>query len=63
MAIEILTKGTPKSEIKYELRCHDCGTVFTCQKIDMQFHSDQRDGDYTTINCPICSKKVYFYGE
>lgn len=61
MAIEILTKGTPPSEKKYEVRCEDCGTVFTCQLPDTIYHPDQRDGDYRTVDCPICSKRLYIY--
>ena len=54
MAIEIIKRGTPVSERKFDARCGSCKTEFTFQAMDAKLEYDMRDGNFYRINCPVC---------
>jgi DNA-directed RNA polymerase subunit RPC12/RpoP len=54
MAIEIIKRGTPRSERKFDARCVSCKTEFTFQAADAKLELDMRDGNFYRIQCPVC---------
>ena len=59
MAIEVLERGSPPSEKVYETHCNGCHSKLRFKRSDAQFTSDQRDGDFLSIACPVCGRNVY----
>lgn len=57
--VKILVKGTIPEEQWYKGTCGHCHTEFAFQRKEAKYSSDQRDGDYFSIDCPLCSKPVY----
>lgn len=58
MSIEITKRGSLPGDRKASAECRNCSTQFTFQQSDAAFHSDQRDGDYYSVPCPLCSTSV-----
>ena len=56
MAIQIIQRGVLPAAIRYKTECRHCNTIFSFLKSDARFTDDQRDGDFYTIKCPVCSK-------
>jgi hypothetical protein len=52
--VEILKKGKSPLELTYDHTCKICKTRFRFAYSEGQRMSDNRDGDYLTIDCPIC---------
>lgn len=58
MAIEIIQRGTLPGERQHQTRCGACQTIFSFGETDARRISDQRDGDYLTLPCPVCQRPV-----
>lgn len=58
MAIEILTRGLPPMEEKYKASCNKCRTTISFLRRDANHQSDQRDGDYLWVRCPVCQATI-----
>ena len=54
MAIEIIEIGQKPGDKQYEVQCRACRTKFTFSRSDAKYTSDQRDGDFVSIKCPLC---------
>jgi len=54
--MKILERGQIPNEQLYEIRCTKCRTLFQFQQQEAKYHSDQRDGDYLMIDCPVCKE-------
>lgn len=52
--IEILKKGTLPKDKVYIIECDYCTTSFKFNREDARYNSDQRDGDFLSILCPLC---------
>jgi RNase P subunit RPR2 len=57
--MKIITKGQIPGERIHRATCNHCGTVFEFSQKEATIQSDQRDGDYMTILCPLCNIAVY----
>jgi endogenous inhibitor of DNA gyrase (YacG/DUF329 family) len=57
--MEIIKRGTLPSERQYSGTCSTCGTQVKFKEGEARFHSDQRDGDFITVDCPVCGKIIY----
>lgn len=55
--MKIIKRGTIPSERRWEFTCRNCGTVFEIAQAEAKLVSDQRDGDYLAIDCPVCDKQ------
>lgn len=58
VTVKIVRRGRLPQEIEYQADCYGCKTLFTFAGVDAKFHSDQRDGDYYEIKCPVCNEPV-----
>ena len=59
MAIQIIQRGVLPAAIRYKTKCRHCNTIFSFLKSDARLTDDQRDGDFYTIKCPVCSKDCH----
>ena len=59
MAIQIIQRGVLPEAIRYKTKCRHCNTIFSFLKSDARLTDDQRDGDFYTIKCPVCSKDCH----
>lgn len=56
--MKIIKRGTdPKAE-PLRATCNNCQTVFEFHPIEAKYSSDQRDGDFYSIACPVCNQVV-----
>lgn len=54
MTIRIVQRGVLPEEKIYRGTCSYCKTIFTFNGSDGTLRSDQREGDYYEITCPVC---------
>jgi endogenous inhibitor of DNA gyrase (YacG/DUF329 family) len=57
--MEILHRGTPKSDIIHNGECPKCKTVVKFSRHEGKVIYSQRDGDFVTVDCPVCGDKIY----
>ena len=65
MTIKILKQGKLPEDIQYAFECYNCKTEFVATNADGKRVQEQREGDYTEVNCPTCgyrctSQKEYY---
>jgi RNase P subunit RPR2 len=53
--MEILHRGIAPSERTHEATCSTCKTKIRFVQHEAKYNSDQREGDYLSITCPVCS--------
>jgi hypothetical protein len=58
MSIEVVIRGKPPAERSYTVTCR-CKSVLKFLRRDAKFTSDQREGDFLTISCPVCAESVH----
>lgn len=56
--MKIITPGRLPDLIEIRAACSNCGTVFEFTPKEATRQSDQRDGGYYEIPCPLCGKVV-----
>ena len=59
MAIQIIQRGVLPAAIRYKTKCRHCNTIFSFLKSDARLIDDQRDGNFYTLECPVCSKDCH----
>jgi hypothetical protein len=52
--MEIIERGTLPTERQHEIRCRNCKTLFRFKCHEATYVPDERDGDFLSINCPVC---------
>lgn len=52
--MNIIKRGTPPEDRKYTATCRRCKTEVEFLLRETEYHSDQRDGDYLQVACPVC---------
>jgi len=52
--VKILKEGILPGDKVYKSTCRHCDTVFEFQAKEANLVGDQRDGNYYSINCPLC---------
>jgi len=53
-----IIRPSPKKE-PVSIGCQRCLALVEFEFEDMQYQSDQRDGDYYTAACPACGRPIY----
>lgn len=58
--MKILVVGKLPAEHQYKITCHNCGTVFEFLRKEAEYVTEQRDGDYLIVTCPLegCGKQL-----
>lgn len=56
--MEILFRGTPPNERTFFAKCNNCASEIRFKEHEGVVTRDQRDGDFITIICPICSHHI-----
>ncbi len=64
MTIKIITRGIDPKTFPWRGTCHNCKTVFECDKSDTTHHPnydprDPREQDYDTATCPVCNAQAH----
>jgi uncharacterized protein with PIN domain len=57
--VEIISRGTPPEEKPHEATCRNCSTQIRFLRREAKYISDQRDGDYLEVTCPVCSRTIF----
>jgi hypothetical protein len=59
--MKIIKAGKLPQNQTYKTSCANCKTEFEFEKGEAEFVSDQRDGDYLKVPCPLpgCGKISY----
>ncbi len=56
--VEVVIKGDGPEERMYRATCRHCQSLLQFTRSEATFTSDQRDGDYVSVICPVCSSSV-----
>lgn len=56
--MRIIKEGKPPKEKLLTATCRNCKTEIEFAMKEASYISDQRDGDFVSINCPICVKII-----
>jgi len=57
--MKILKKGIIPRDKIYTVACKNCHTRFQFKQHEGKICYDNRDGDYVTIECPLCKEIIY----
>ena len=57
--MKILKKGNKPEDRVYRNTCSNCRSELEFFAHETQLVSDQRDGNYFTIKCPVCGYSKY----
>ncbi len=59
MAIEVTRRGHLPENDQFEAQCFKCKSEMRFLRSDARHASDQRCGDFVTIDCPVCGAPVH----
>jgi hypothetical protein len=54
--MKLIRKAKIKKTIN-KIECDHCEAVYACEKRELEFVADQRDGDFYWFKCPGCKGK------
>ena len=57
--MKIIKKGNIPEEKIYRSECYNCKTEFEFQAREAKLTRDQRDGDFLTVDCPLCGVSAH----
>jgi ribosomal protein S27E len=57
--MKIIQRGSDPRAEPIQATCRNCQTVFEFHPLEAKYSSDQRDGDFYSIGCPVCGQTVY----
>lgn len=58
MLVEVLKRGESPGNRVYEVTCRVCHSELRFKEFEGEYHRDQRDGDFLSIQCPVCKRPV-----
>lgn len=59
--MKIISRGVIPSEYVYNFACQLCKSILQCEQGEMEHHSDQREGEWWTVDCPVCHDLCYVH--
>lgn len=59
--MRIISRGVNPNEYLWEGTCGYCNTKFECLQHEGTIQSDQRDGTFLKVACPVCIKMAFAY--
>jgi hypothetical protein len=57
--MKIIKRGVIPECRVYHLYCTNCDTEFEFEQHEAKLTRDQRDGDFLTIQCPVCFREAH----
>lgn len=57
--MRVIKQGVNPATVQLRGTCNNCRTEVEFSPIEAKFSSDQRDGDFYTVECPTCSKSIH----
>ena len=58
MAIRVTKHGALPDHDVFAGTCYRCKTEVEFERVDARLTSDQRDGDYLSVDCPVCGDAI-----
>ena len=56
--MKIIKQGTNPESQPIRGTCNHCHTVIEFHPMEAKYTSDQRDGDFYSIECPTCNRTI-----
>lgn len=56
--MKVLRQGVRPEEKTHQVTCTNCKSELEFQQHEATIHSDQREGDWMEIKCPVCAAKI-----
>lgn len=56
--MKIIQRGANPAAEPIRATCRKCQTIFEFHPLEAKYSADQRDGDFYSITCPVCSQTV-----
>jgi hypothetical protein len=56
--VKIIHRGTDPKDVTHRAVCNRCKTEIEFTQSEAIYHSDQRDGDFLSIACPVCMTQI-----
>ena len=56
--MKIIRRGKKPEEKKAQGTCHRCNSLVEVEASECKRHSDQREGDYYSFDCPVCKIRM-----
>lgn len=56
--MEIVYRGVEPRKIVYDGTCSHCKTRVRFEQWEGIITYDQRDGDFISVTCPVCGRKI-----
>lgn len=56
--MKIISRGEPPEIKPVRAECGHCHTVVEFLVVEARYVSDQRDGDYYSLKCPVCTREI-----
>lgn len=57
--VEVIERGQPTWNRRHRVKCLGCQSILEFAELEAKRTSDQRDGDFFTIECPVCKRDVH----
>jgi RNase P subunit RPR2 len=59
MTIKVIRRGHLPQNDQFDATCRKCHSEIQFLRSDGRFTSDQRDGDFLTVDCPVCGDPIH----
>jgi ribosomal protein S27E len=56
--MKIIKQGIAPESVPLHGRCNHCRTEIEFLPMEAKYNSDQRDGDFYSIECPTCRRTI-----
>jgi RNase P subunit RPR2 len=57
--MKILKEGKRPEDTVHRGTCNRCNTEFEFVRSEGTVTNDQRDGDFVSVDCPVCGSRVH----
>lgn len=57
--MNVIKRGQLPQETTYNTTCGNCHSEIEFQESEGKVTYDQRDGNYVTVNCPVCQERIH----
>lgn len=61
--MKVIVRGVIPSERLYQGKCSLCKSTIEAEHNELNHSHDQRDGDTSTVLCPVCQERTVYFCE